>query len=379
MPIRLTIKYAHELAESNQGLCISRIYLNNHEDLLWKCKQEHVFEKPLKRVIKGEWCPYCSGKYVIVNLSELNIFAEKKGGKYLGSKDLKVSEVGEWECGDGHRWHAIVNNVINLGSWCKICKNNRGEQITKFIFESFTGKLFPSKRPSWLRTSGKKRSFELDGFNEELGIAFEHQGKQHYESNKTTSRYFSDVGLKNDIEKLEICKTKGVKVLEVPQIGELINLEDAINLIKHFLIDNKIKIISDISKENLASNLTGLNKLQINTLKNIAQSKGGDCLSSVYLGHVYPLIFICSNGHQWEARPNDIRRGSWCAICSKAGGKRKTIEQLRCMFNDIGISCISEEYTNSKEKYLWECKHGHKFQSRYDYLKEHRYCPICNK
>ena len=50
MPKKLTIDYAHELAKSNQGHCISDIYLNNHEDLLWKCKQEHVFEKPLKKV-----------------------------------------------------------------------------------------------------------------------------------------------------------------------------------------------------------------------------------------------------------------------------------------------------------------------------------------
>ena len=379
MPKKLTIEDAIEHAKNHDGLCLSKVYSNSHADLVWRCNVGHTFEKPLTRVKRGEWCPYCSGKYVLVELNELNSIAEKRGGRYLGDRGLIVSEVGEWECGDGHRWHAIVNNVFNLGSWCKICKNNRGEQITRFIFESFTGKLFPTKRPNWLKIEGKKRSLELDGFNEELGIAFEHQGKQHYESNKTTSRYFSDSGFKNDIDKLEICKNKGVKVLEVPQIGELTNLEDAINLVKHFLIDNKIEIISDISKENFVSNLDGLNKLQINTLKNIAQSKGGDCLSSVYLGHVYPLIFTCSNGHQWEARPNDIKRGSWCSICSKAGGKRKSIEELRNMFIDIGIRCISERYSNSKEKYLWEGEYGHQFNSRYDHLKEQRYCPICNK
>lgn len=379
MPNKLTIEDANEHAKNHNGLCISKIYINNYVDLLWRCEVGHTFEKPLKRIKKGEWCPYCSGKYVLVELKDLNVIAEKKGGRYLGDRGLIVSEVAEWECGDGHRWHAIVNNVINLGSWCKICKNNRGEQITRFIFESLTGKLFPAKRPSWLRTTGKKRSLELDGFNEELEIAFEHQGKQHYQSNKTTSRYFSDSLFQNDIDKSVICKIKGIKVLEVPQIGELIDLEDAIDLIKQFLIKHKIKIISDVSREDLVSNLNGLNKLQINTLKKIARSKGGDCLSTVYLGHVYPLIFTCSNGHQWEARPNDIKRGSWCAICSKAGGKRKTIEELRDMFSDIGIRCISERYSNSKEKYLWECDYGHQFNSRYDYLKERRYCFICNK
>ena len=29
-------------------------------------------EYTLKRVKKGEWCPYCSGKYVLVELNDLN-------------------------------------------------------------------------------------------------------------------------------------------------------------------------------------------------------------------------------------------------------------------------------------------------------------------
>lgn len=79
MPKKLNIEDAIAHARNLNGLCISKIYINNHEDLLWKCEFGHSFEKPLKKVKKGEWCPYCSGKYVIVNLSELNTFAEKKG------------------------------------------------------------------------------------------------------------------------------------------------------------------------------------------------------------------------------------------------------------------------------------------------------------
>jgi len=312
-------------------------------------------------------------------MNELDKIAELKGGRYLSGKDLLISEVAEWECGDGHRWNAIVNNVINLESWCKVCKNNRGEQVTRFIFESLSGELFPTKRPDWLRLPGNKRSLELDGFNENLKVAFEHQGRQHYQSNKLNSRFFNDSVLKNDRDKLEICKQMGVKVLEVPQVGGLIKLEEAITLIKNFLKENKIEIIYDLTVEDITSNTHGLNKKHIENLRKIAEIKGGNCLSSVYLGHVYPLKFRCANGHHWEARPNDIKRGSWCAICSKAGGKRKTIEELRTMFIDIGIRCISERYSNSKEKYLWECEYGHQFNSRYDYLKENRHCPTCIK
>ncbi|MDG2292920.1 MAG: hypothetical protein P8L17_00525, partial [Methylophilaceae bacterium] len=70
------------------------------------------------------------------------------------------------------------------------------------------------------------------------------------------------------------------------------------------------------------------------------------------------------------ARPNDVKRGSWCSICSKAGGKKKTINELKTMFLDIGIQCLSDIYTNSKERYLWRCSKGHEFQSRYDGIKK---------
>lgn len=377
MPKKLTITDAQEHAKLKNGICISETYINNYEDLIWKCSHGHVFEKPFKRVKKNEWCPFCSGKYVLLKTNELNKIAESKGGRYLSGKDLLVSEVAEWECGDGHRWSAIVNNVVNLESWCKVCKNNRGEQVTRFIFESLTGELFPTKRPDWLRLSGNKRSLELDGFNEKLRLAFEHQGRQHYQSSKVNSRFFNDSVLKNDIDKLEICEKMGIKVLEVPQVGGLINLDEAINLIKNFLKENKVEIVFDLTVEDITSNAHGLNKNHIEDLRKIAETKGGNCLSSTYLGHVYPLKFRCANGHQWAARPNDIKRGSWCSICSKAGGKKKTIEELRSMFFDIDIRCLSEKYSNSKEKYLWECGKGHRFNSRYDDLKQNGYCPVC--
>jgi hypothetical protein len=378
MPKKLTITDAQEHAKLKNGICISETYLNNHEDLIWKCSHGHLFEKSFKSVRKNEWCPFCSGKYVLLKTNELSKIAELKGGRYLSGKDLLVSEVAEWECGDGHRWSAIVNNVVNLESWCKVCKNNRGEQVTRFIFESLTGELFPTKRPDWLRLPGNKRSLELDGFNEKLRVAFEHQGRQHYQSSKLTSRFFKNSILQNDIDKREICKKMGVKVLEVPQVGGLINLEEAINLIKNFLKENKVEIVFDLTVDDITSNAHGLNKNHIEDLRKIAETKGGNCLSSIYLGHVYPLKFRCANGHQWEARPNDIKRGSWCSICSKAGGKKKTIEELSSMFIDIDIRCLSEKYSNSKEKYLWECGKGHRFNSRYDNLKLIRQCPVCS-
>ena len=52
MPKKLTITDAQEHAKLKNGICISETYINNYEDLIWKCSHGHVFEKPFKRVKK---------------------------------------------------------------------------------------------------------------------------------------------------------------------------------------------------------------------------------------------------------------------------------------------------------------------------------------
>lgn len=75
-----------------------------------------------------------------------------------------------------------------LGRGCPECgKNLVSEPIMREVLENlFFQKLnkhykFPNVRPEWLKNYETGRSLELDCYNEELGIAFELQGTQHYE------------------------------------------------------------------------------------------------------------------------------------------------------------------------------------------------------
>ena len=70
---------------------------------------------------------------------------------------------------------------------------------------------------------------------------------------------------------------------------------------------------------------TGHKKLDINQMKEIAKSRGGLCLSKTYINARSKLLWECAEGHQWEAVPDSLKRGSWCPICGakKAWAKRK--------------------------------------------------------
>lgn len=94
-----------------------------------------------------------------------------------------------------------------------------GEEATRQWFEKRFKKPFPKARPSFLKYK-RKANLELDGYNEELKIAFEYNGKQHY----GTSEYF-----KMDADKLNYlvgsdgwkykkCIEKGIFLVVVPNV-----------------------------------------------------------------------------------------------------------------------------------------------------------------
>ena len=59
------------------------------------------------------------------------------------------------------------------------------------FFEKIYNKKFAKCKPLWLKNQ-RGSQLELDGYNDELKIAFEYQGRQHYEDNnwmKSENRY----------------------------------------------------------------------------------------------------------------------------------------------------------------------------------------------
>lgn len=75
-------------------------------------------------------------------------------------------------------------------------------------------------------------------------------------------------------------------------------------------------------------------KLTIEEMHVLAVEKGGECLSTEYVNSITKLKWRCSKGHEWEARPGDIKRVSWCPNCSRGGsslGEKISRELLESM------------------------------------------------
>ena len=115
---------------------------------------------------------------------------------------------------------------------------------------------------------------------------------------------------------------------------------------------------------------------KIQEMRKIARIRGGKCLSNIYINSKTNLRWKCSEGHQWEATPNNVLRGTWCRHC--AGNARLTIEQMQELAKQRSGKCLSKVYINKDSRLLWECNQGHQWEARPGSVKRGNWCPYCS-
>ena len=209
----LTLKECREFAQNKGGKCLSDEYRNSGTKMMWECGKSHEWKSTFRSIKNnGHWCPKCS-KTAKLTIKECKEFVVSKGGECLSNvyKNSKTKML--WKCSEGHEWMATFDNIKNYGNWCPQCSSGRSEQICRKIFEDHYNAKFPTKRPQFLE------GLELDGYNEELNIAFEYNGKQHYEYIPHFHRNGEQDFIKQqerDRMKYKLCSEKNIKLILIP-------------------------------------------------------------------------------------------------------------------------------------------------------------------
>src|SRR5207249_10298510 len=72
----------------------------------------------------------------------------------------------------------------------------------------------------------------------------------------------------------------------------------------------------------------------IDMMREVAASRGGQCLSTIYKNNLTKLRWRCARGHEWEAVLGSIvgsgkPKGSWCPICVGKLPKELAFETLK--------------------------------------------------
>lgn len=283
-----------------------------------------------------------------------------KNGKCLSTEYQNSKTKLKWQCSKGHIWDAVP------GHWCpectgllrgtidkmkRIAKENGGECLsedyknssTKLKWQCSEGHIWEAK-PSGIKSGcwcpvcgGTKRHTIL----EMQQVALLKGGKclsQSYKDNKTK--------LKWQCEKGHIWEAR----------------------------PNNIMVSS------WCPTCSSNPKYTIKDMQDIAQQKGGKCLSDNYIDGRTKLTWKCSSGHIWESRPINITRGSWCPLCAIAnlGSERRlSIQDMIVLAELKGGKCLSTAYKNSKSKLIWQCEKEHTWEAVPTSIKSGHWCPQC--
>lgn len=304
--------------------------------------------------------------------------AAKKNVTLLSTHYVNQKQKLEFSCQEGHKFEKTFDNMLNQNQGCPKCSKNLSEEICRFIFENTLKAKFEKCRLKY-----KDTTLELDGYNSKLEIAFEYNGRQHYEiTSMTKNKKLLEHRQFLDNLKVEYCKLKGINLIVIPYT---IKNDELLNY-----ITRKLNISAfDLKIQDFIDNFS-YTKLRKNTIKQIITEKGGDLLSFTF----DKVHLRCQNGHIWETKYYIIKNGHWCRVCSRRGIKQKEksedflnkrLIEIKNKLKKHSIVCTSEpkEYKNCRSTLTFTCPEGHTFYSKVKYLfnriksKNRKICPHC--
>lgn len=330
---RYTIDEVRKDAATKNIDVLDTIYSTSRTRMHFQCTIcQHKWLTTWSAVRNRTGCPSCATerKRARARSRRLGIGVFKKIAQDLGGECLSNAEDYKdkksklrFKCASDHTWTTAADNV-RIGAWCPDCGLLRHvrQRICRAWFEYFFNKSFPTVSPSWLPT-GRGRNFQLDGYNNELNLAFEYQGVQHYKKIPYLHQKRSFKQLQADDKKKEIlCKRKGVALIHVPFT---VRVPDMGKFIAAECLKRGYKILPGMEDKPWTelNVVSPMNKLD--EVRRYVESKGGHLAkNATYVDNRTPLEVICARGHTFHPRPHTLLcRHSWCSECARIERKEK--------------------------------------------------------
>lgn len=301
--LKYTTKDMHELAKKRGFKFLSEKYDGIITKHLWECSQGHTWKAIPNAIKNGNGCKKCAAAQLRSSIKDAHKIAKNRGFEFVSTEYKGMKKKHKWKCIEGHIWETKTSN-IKYGNGCPRCnmlKKSMSEEKCRFAFEQLTGKLFPSTRQ---KLHG---SLELDGYCEELNMAFEYQGEQHY----NPQHYFNKKNKSNrtqqdiDKEKRDTCRKENIKLILIPH---QLDTNKIIKDIQEKLKNSGIKIKTDIDWNKFKSCSSLLKSIQGKLKKRKIL-----LVSKTYLGSHYKHDFKCLKcNFEWKAVLKDVRDKSGC-------------------------------------------------------------------
>lgn len=112
--------------------------------------------------------------------------------------------------------------------------------------------------------------------------------------------------------------------------------------------------------------------------RKFAADKGGLCLSEGWRGSGFPLSWRCAEGHEWDARWDNVKAGHWCRKCHQRRRFVENQERLRAVAEARGGMVLSAFWPSGDERSHLRCALGHEWwTSPKTVVAGKAWCPVC--
>lgn len=382
------VKYCNECREL-EGNWTDVAKKNNYnilseigDNATFQCELKHEPWTTKKHNIKFTKCKECSDK----KLSKQTVIDKitSLGFKLLSEDSFNSTrEVGDFECAKRHTWSCHISNVYSEKSGCPECSITTGERRCRFILETIFKKPFIRTRDV---VKINNQRLELDMYNEELVVACEYSGIQHFVEDK---KFFHKEGgfeeqIERDSLKKKYCEDNNIKLIIVPYT--IYKFMDTVEFILSELNLNTDELDIDWSIKQIEYTTLLDNNILTNTKMRTEMDVIADKRNAKYLGETSdgkrPIHkFLCEEGHEFKLQTSDVTRGRWCWDCS--GRKPLSTKTVGDMLAKINMS-LESEYINAGTQISVKCNHCEsEYEAIWDNFKKRELntygcCRTCN-
>ena len=356
-----------KIVEDHKGKVDISEYKSSESKMTFICQLGHEWKTKAGHIIGGGWCPFCANVSSDQAKEKLLLVVQMRKGKVDMNTYSNSKEKMQFECDQGHGWKTTPTSIIG-GSWCKRCASKNRiiptlEEFGRLLSDavkghcgSFDAKTLNKKRMEFTCRVGHTWSSAPWGI---IKGSWCSHCRGNSDTAKTTLEEY--VRLKKGSVDMSTYQGVGKKMLFTCQYNHQWSTTPG-NLVGG---KSWCPHCSGVSKESA-----------IEKLERIVKEKGGKCQLSEYKKSTTPMTFICSEKHEWKARPSSINNGSWCSRCSNISSeqsKERLVEYVEKKKGKVDIS----KYKNSKTKLLFICEKKHEWSALPGNVLSGSWCPAC--
>ena len=258
---------------------------------------------------------------------EMRQLAENKGGKLLSEKYIDANTKLKFECAEGHIWLARPTNMYR-GVWCQICAAEvNAQKMRKYGIEQ-AQKLAEKHGGRCLSESAPKINNQevlkwecAKGHQWETKLA--HIVAGHWCSKCAKAGKHAKYTIEHFQEK---ARAHGGECLSTEYNGITGRLKWRCKEGHEW--DAPAKAIQDgrwCGKCGRKTTAKKISKYDLQSMREFARNRGGECLSTEYDGLKTLLKWRCVEGHEWESKAANIVAGRWCRRCGQINRRKKEV------------------------------------------------------